>query len=343
MSDLDYETLFNDIMVQTRDKRKTLKEVLDRVFEDDSGRTAEVLTEMMRVNEKAQAIETSRPGFMSLMSAMRSVRAVREELLEKVDRLMDEIRRFLALKEELANDRLEKLTTLFREELGNPQFRFHFHLLDDQELHHLSEVRSNARKETGQSSETPVLPRERPSETPRAEAARPPPEPRVQRDFAPTPEPRVQRDFASPPEPRVQRDPVPPPPEPRAEPAAPPPPRETSLRDLREPARPVAPPEPEPEPQWAASAPAAGGLDESSWSAPAEDARPSWLSQPMTESNPPTIRGPAPDPMYAQDHEPAPEAHHEPEAEASGAASPYEVDVDVLRILSEETFRPPKR
>jgi hypothetical protein len=281
MSELDYETLFNDIMVQTREKRKNLKEVLDRVFEEDSGRTADVLADMLRVNEKAQAIESSRPGFMSVMAAMRSVRAVREELLEKVDRLMDEIRRFLALKEELANDRLEKLTTLFREELGNPQFKFHFHLMDDQELHHLSEVRSIARREIP--GEAPAAPRHAPPAPP---PAPPPPAPPVQATVAP-----------------------------------------------------------ETQASWAAvPAAAATAAEEPGWTS-TQETRPSWLNQNVNAAEPATIRGPAPDPQYADDHDhAAAAAAPEPDPEATiGASSPYEVDVDVLRILSEETFRPPKR
>jgi len=278
MSDRDYEELFNELLVKTRERRRGLKEELDRCFDEDPVRTSQILQEMWRINEKAQEIEGNRPGFMSLMAAIRSVKTTRQEVIERIDKLMEEVRHCLTIKEELAGERLDRLTTLFAEHLDNPSFKFHFHLLDDQELHHLSELRSLARKvDTSDDTVRPSLSvkvESRPSQTE---------SPVMSEDTDPgLIDVKGSEDSEVPfPQLETQKEPV------------------KSSGDWR-------------------SAPVQIGAQTST-----------------------TLHGVAPDEILtAEEGEVLPEAGME--TQSDGTASPYEVDVDVLKILSEETFRPRK-
>jgi hypothetical protein len=280
MSDRDYEELFNEILVKTRDGRRKLKEELDRCFDEDPIRTSQILQEMWRVNEKAQEIETNRPGFMSLMTAIRSVKNAREEVIERIDKLMEEVRRGLAVKESLAGDQLDRLTALFCEHLENPNFKFHFQFVDDKELHHLTELRNLARN----TELTEASMRSQPAAKfePRQFQAEP-------RDFTAvleTAEFSAKEQTGSPFASVVSFDDGP---------------RETG--------------------------------------APVGD----WRSAPVTAVAQPqaTLPGVAPDSMLASE-DAVPLHEVETDIQPDDAASPYEVDVDVLKILSEETFRPRK-
>ncbi|MBI4865182.1 MAG: hypothetical protein HY815_33715 [Candidatus Riflebacteria bacterium] len=301
MSERDYETLFNEILVKTRERRKALKESLDRFFDEDAAKTSEILGEMMRVNDKAQAIEGNRPAFMSLMAAMRTIRSTRDEVLERIDKLMDEVRQFLSLKEEMANDRLERLTMLFREELGNRDFKFHFQLLDDQELHHLSELRSLARRSEAPGQEAPAVGRVVEPLPPPVAAAPPPPPPPP--DDEPVEEPELEDDLDA----RFDQLSV------RARGGAVESPRHAS----------------------GAAVVDEGGDDD-------------WMSAPVPGDEPEpatTLPGVPPDDRVLPEEDDLrtlPPAELETQTEETPSTS-YEVDVDVLKILSDETFRPKRK
>lgn len=185
MNDLDYESLFNQILIKSRDRRRSLKADLDQAFDVDPRATTDILKKMIEAVDRSTQLDGVRSNFQELLKRLRRVRLTRDELIAKVDELYGAMRGLLELKDELTDGALPTLTALFREELGNHDFKFSFNVIDEHEVEALSTFRSGAR---GPAAARPLTAVEPPSPPPARELEREP-----SRCGAPTPTPMTAR------------------------------------------------------------------------------------------------------------------------------------------------------
>lgn len=147
MTPTDLEQTYNQILQRVRDRRRVLKEELDRHYWDDEPQTARtILDQMLTVLTDAEELEKARADFFALLESARLVQKCRDTMLESADALMDSLRKFLSLRDELTRGiHLGQVREHIRSEMHNPSFELNFDLVSEKELEWVTGLRALAR------------------------------------------------------------------------------------------------------------------------------------------------------------------------------------------------------